>query len=65
MSATLSDIIRRFKASKFGSRENVRKSFQLFPEKVIGLLIMFMIFSKLVMVVIITNSKYCNVIDNK
>ncbi|XP_049834572.1 glycogen phosphorylase [Schistocerca gregaria] len=32
--ATLQDIIRRFKASKFGSRDAVRTSFDQFPEKV-------------------------------
>lgn len=32
--ATLQDIIRRFKSSKFGSREIVRSNFDLFPEKV-------------------------------
>ncbi|KAL0266508.1 UNVERIFIED_CONTAM: hypothetical protein PYX00_009023 [Menopon gallinae] len=32
--ATLQDIIRRFKASKFGCREAVRTSFETFPEKV-------------------------------
>jgi starch phosphorylase len=33
-SATLQDIIRRFKASKFGSREHVRTDFSKLPEKV-------------------------------
>lgn len=37
VAATLQDIVRRFKASKFGSREAVRVSFDNFPEKV-GLL---------------------------
>ncbi|GJQ65449.1 hypothetical protein Trydic_g7554 [Trypoxylus dichotomus] len=32
--ATLQDIIRRFKASKFGCRENIRFNFELLPEKV-------------------------------
>lgn len=32
--ATLQDIIRRYKASKFGSREAVRTSFDTFPDKV-------------------------------
>ncbi|XP_022901495.2 glycogen phosphorylase [Onthophagus taurus] len=32
--ATLQDIIRRFKASKFGSKEHVRDDFSLLPEKV-------------------------------
>ncbi|XP_064537454.1 glycogen phosphorylase [Drosophila montana] len=32
--ATLQDIIRRYKASKFGSREAVRTNFDHFPEKV-------------------------------
>ncbi|XP_030554933.1 glycogen phosphorylase [Drosophila novamexicana] len=32
--ATLQDIIRRYKASKFGSREAVRTNFEHFPEKV-------------------------------
>lgn len=32
--ATLQDIIRRYKASKFGSRDSVRTSFEKFPEKV-------------------------------
>ena len=34
VSATLQDIIRRFKASKFGSRENMRTDFDSFPDKV-------------------------------
>ncbi|XP_043930242.1 glycogen phosphorylase, liver form [Protopterus annectens] len=33
VAATLQDIIRRFKASKFGSAEAVRSSFDLFPDK--------------------------------
>ena len=32
--ATLQDIVRRFKNSKFGSRDVVRTSFENFPEKV-------------------------------
>lgn len=32
--ATLQDIIRRFKAAKFGKRDAVRTDFNLFPEKV-------------------------------
>lgn len=32
--ATLQDIIRRFKASKFGSKDTVRTSFESFPDKV-------------------------------
>ncbi|XP_076355276.1 glycogen phosphorylase-like isoform X1 [Tachypleus tridentatus] len=34
VAATLQDIIRRFKSSKFGSRDPVRTSFETFPEKV-------------------------------
>ena len=34
VAATLQDIIRRYKASKFGSREAVRTNFDHFPEKV-------------------------------
>ena len=34
VAATLQDIIRRYKSSKFGSREPVRKSFDSFPDKV-------------------------------
>ncbi|CAB4028741.1 glycogen phosphorylase, muscle form-like, partial [Paramuricea clavata] len=34
VSATLQDIIRRYKTSQYGSRELVRKSFQNFPDKV-------------------------------
>ncbi|XP_066574835.1 glycogen phosphorylase, muscle form [Amia ocellicauda] len=34
VAATLQDIIRRFKSSKFGSRDAVRTSFEAFPEKV-------------------------------
>lgn len=34
MAATLQDIIRRFKSSRFGSRDPVRTSFDAFPEKV-------------------------------
>ena len=35
VSATLQDIVRRYKASKFGSRKAVRHSFREFPNKVI------------------------------
>ena len=34
VAATLQDIIRRFKASKFGSKDAVRTSFDTFPDKV-------------------------------
>lgn len=34
VAATLQDIVRRFKSSKFGSREAVRTSFDSFPDKV-------------------------------
>ncbi|KAL8601646.1 hypothetical protein ACOMHN_003912 [Nucella lapillus] len=34
VAATLQDIIRRFKSSRFGCRDPVRTSFDLFPEKV-------------------------------
>ncbi|XP_033734012.1 glycogen phosphorylase, muscle form-like [Pecten maximus] len=34
VAATLQDIIRRFKSSKFGSRDPVRTSFESFPDKV-------------------------------
>lgn len=34
VAATLQDVVRRFKASKFGSRESVRSNFDLFPQKV-------------------------------
>ncbi|XP_041108091.1 glycogen phosphorylase, brain form [Polyodon spathula] len=34
VAATLQDIIRRFKSSKFGCRDPVRTSFETFPEKV-------------------------------
>lgn len=34
VAATLQDIIRRFKSSRFGCRDPVRKSFDTFPEKV-------------------------------
>uniref|UniRef100_H9GA02 Alpha-1,4 glucan phosphorylase n=1 Tax=Anolis carolinensis TaxID=28377 RepID=H9GA02_ANOCA len=34
VAATLQDIIRRFKSSKFGSRDPVRTSFDAFPDKV-------------------------------
>uniref|UniRef100_A0A8C4RFI1 Alpha-1,4 glucan phosphorylase n=1 Tax=Erpetoichthys calabaricus TaxID=27687 RepID=A0A8C4RFI1_ERPCA len=34
VAATLQDIIRRFKSSKFGSRDPVRTSFEAFPDKV-------------------------------
>ncbi|XP_042860960.1 glycogen phosphorylase-like [Penaeus japonicus] len=34
VAATLQDIIRRFKASKFGSKDHVRTTFDTFPEKV-------------------------------
>ncbi|CAD6999018.1 unnamed protein product [Ceratitis capitata] len=34
VAATLHDIVRRYKASKFGSRENVRQHFDHFPDKV-------------------------------
>lgn len=34
VAATLQDIIRRFKSSKYGSRDQTRTNFDLFPEKV-------------------------------
>ena len=34
VSATLHDIVRRYKAPKFGSKEAVRTNFDNFPEKV-------------------------------
>ncbi|KAK7104858.1 glycogen phosphorylase, muscle form-like [Littorina saxatilis] len=34
VAATLQDVIRRFKSSRFGSRETVRTSFDTFPDKV-------------------------------
>lgn len=34
MAATLQDVLRRFKASKYGSSHPVRTSFEMFPEKV-------------------------------
>jgi starch phosphorylase len=34
VAATLQDVVRRFKASKFGVRESVRTSFDMFPQKV-------------------------------
>ena len=34
VSATLQDIVRRYKTSQYGSRAPVRKSFKDFPEKV-------------------------------
>lgn len=34
VSATLSDIVRRYKAPKFGSKEAVRTTFEDFPDKV-------------------------------
>lgn len=34
VAATLQDIIRRFKSSKFGSRDPVRTNFDAFPDKV-------------------------------
>ena len=37
VAATLQDIIRRFKSSKFGTRDAVRTSFDTFPQKVNGL----------------------------
>lgn len=36
VAATLQDIIRRFKSSKFGCRDPVRTSFDAFPDKVPG-----------------------------
>uniref|UniRef100_A0A6Q2Y2V8 Alpha-1,4 glucan phosphorylase n=1 Tax=Esox lucius TaxID=8010 RepID=A0A6Q2Y2V8_ESOLU len=38
VAATLQDIIRRFKSSKFGCRDPVRTSFETFPAKVLSLL---------------------------
>lgn len=35
VAATLQDIIRRFKSSKFGSRDPVRTNFDAFPDKVV------------------------------
>ena len=34
VAATLQDIVRRFKSSRFGSRDPIRTSFEAFPEKV-------------------------------
>lgn len=34
VSATLHDIVRRYKAPKFGSKEAIRTSFDNFPDKV-------------------------------
>lgn len=34
VAATLQDIIRRFKSSRFGCRDPVRTSFETFPDKV-------------------------------
>lgn len=34
VAATLQDIIRRFKSSKFGCQDPVRTSFETFPDKV-------------------------------
>lgn len=34
VAATLQDIIRRYKSSKYGSRESIRVTFENFPEKV-------------------------------
>lgn len=34
VAATLQDIIRRFKSSKFGCRDPVRTCFETFPDKV-------------------------------
>ncbi|XP_024916382.1 glycogen phosphorylase, brain form isoform X2 [Cynoglossus semilaevis] len=34
VAATLQDVVRRFKSSKIGSRDPVRTSFEMFPEKV-------------------------------
>lgn len=34
VAATLQDIIRRFKSSKFGCRDPIRTSFDTFPDKV-------------------------------
>ena len=36
MAATLADIVRRYKAMKFGTRDEVRKSFDDFPKKVLS-----------------------------
>ena len=44
MAATLQDIIRRFKSSKFGCRDPVRTSFDTFHEKVSSTFIYFFIF---------------------
>ena len=37
VSATISDIIRRYKSYQFGNRDPVRTSFDNFPDKVISL----------------------------
>lgn len=36
VAATLQDIIRRFKSSKYGSRDAIRVDFDCFPEKVLN-----------------------------
>lgn len=39
VASTLQDILRRFKSSKFGSRDPVRRSFESFPDKVSRILL--------------------------
>ena len=39
--ATLQDIIRRFKSSKFGSTQKIRTSFDTFPDKVSYFIILY------------------------
>jgi len=34
VAATLQDILRRFKSAKYGVRDHVRTSFEMFPQKV-------------------------------
>lgn len=36
VAATLQDILRRFKSAKYGIRDHVRTSFEMFPAKVSG-----------------------------
>jgi len=36
VAATLQDILRRFKSAKYGVRDHVRTSFEMFPAKVSG-----------------------------
>ena len=70
VSATLTDIVRRYKAPKFGSREAVRTTFEDFPDKVSSRIASVEGFLVIISVLtlwlpdLISNSPYCLEFDS-